>query len=159
MTSIDPFAIPGMAGTPGNLFIDPQTGAGVYCVADPSSEASVYGVDAEGSGRSPRNLRATTLGDWLQQAQPRARVFSVSGKDRAADLLGGKGADAAYWFQPGAHPGFTTSRYYRDPLPQWVEGFCGLLRGSGLDLRWACNTRANTAHAAMLRLMREAGFA
>jgi radical SAM superfamily enzyme YgiQ (UPF0313 family) len=40
----------------------------------------------------------------------------------------------------------------------WVERFCRLLRTEGLGLIWACNSRADTADARILVLMRDAGL-
>ncbi len=74
-------------------------------------------------GSSPLNLRATTLGDELRLAtQGRARVFSVSLKDRASILPAGQAANAAYWIDPiSGH--FTTSTYYMQHLPTWATAF------------------------------------
>lgn len=113
---------PGPAGVPGNEFIDRATGRTVYCVEDPAEDARVLGGEG---GRSPRNIRVEALGDWLKAARPGTRVFAVSGKDRAAIAMAGRRPDAAYWLARGGSPGFTTSRYYREALPAWVEAFNG----------------------------------
>ena len=111
---------PGVSGVPGNRYPDLEQGRAIYCVADDAPDAVVFGgVPAEG-GRSPRNLRVSTLGDWLKQVDPKAKVFTVSGKDRSAVALGGRGADAAYWFARTGKIGFTSSAYYVDALPDWV---------------------------------------
>jgi predicted AlkP superfamily pyrophosphatase or phosphodiesterase len=74
-------------------------------------------------GSSPRNLRATTLGDELRLAtQGKARVFGVSLKDRAAILPAGQSANAAFWLEPSSGQ-FTTSTYYMDHLPEWARAF------------------------------------
>jgi Type I phosphodiesterase / nucleotide pyrophosphatase len=74
-------------------------------------------------GSSPRNLRATTLGDELRLAtQGKARVFGISLKDRAAILPSGQSANAAYWLEPSSGQ-FTTSTYYMEHLPDWVHAF------------------------------------
>jgi len=74
-------------------------------------------------GSSPRNLRATTLGDELRLAtQGKARVFGISLKDRASILPSGQSANAAYWLEPSSGQ-FTTSTYYMDHLPGWVHAF------------------------------------
>jgi hypothetical protein len=74
-------------------------------------------------GSSPRNLRATTLGDELRLAtQGRSRVYGISLKDRAAILPSGQTANAAYWIN-GATGQFTTSTYYMEHLPVWVKAF------------------------------------
>jgi hypothetical protein len=68
-------------------------------------------------------MRVSALGDWLKASQPGARVFSLSGKDRAAITLGGQHPEVAYWFDRGPAQGFTTSRYYQSELPEWVRAF------------------------------------
>jgi predicted AlkP superfamily pyrophosphatase or phosphodiesterase len=115
---------PAPAGIPSNEFIERDTGRLVYCVEDDARDAAVLGGRTEpAQGRSPRNLRVSALGDWLKASQPSTRVFSLSGKDRAAIALGGQHPDAAYWLDRGPAQGFTTSRYYREELPEWVRAF------------------------------------
>jgi len=125
-------AHPGRAGVPGNEWIERETGISHYCVedADETGRLLVPGVattDARGRvlGRSPRLLRVDALGDWMKRAEPKARVFTVSGKDRAAIALGGKHPDAAYWFDAKSARGFTSSRYYLERLPDWVAQWHG----------------------------------
>jgi Type I phosphodiesterase / nucleotide pyrophosphatase len=75
------------------------------------------------AGASPHNLLADTLGDELKLAtQGKARVLSVSLKDRAAILPGGFAADAAYWIDPQSGA-WITSTYYRFDLPKWAHDF------------------------------------
>jgi predicted AlkP superfamily pyrophosphatase or phosphodiesterase len=74
-------------------------------------------------GASPRNLRASTLGDELRLATAgKARAFGVSLKDRASILPAGQSANAAYWIDPGSGQ-FTTSTYYMEHLPEWARAF------------------------------------
>ena len=113
---------PGVAGIPSNEYFDRATGREVYCVEDAAADAQVIGGS---EGRSPRNVRSDALGDWLKAARPATRVFSVAGKDRSAIALGGQHADAAYWLARRGAIGFTTSRYYRQDLPDWVKTFNG----------------------------------
>ena len=91
---------PSATGIIGNSWFDRQTGKWLYCV-------SVKGADA--AARGPQNLRVDTLGAWLKEAEPAARVVSVSGKDRAAIMLAGHKADAVYWWAD--ENGFTTSSF------------------------------------------------
>ncbi|MBW2234955.1 MAG: alkaline phosphatase family protein [Deltaproteobacteria bacterium] len=113
---------PGPVGVPGNEWVDAEAGERFYCVDDPSPEARTLGGS---QGRSPHAIGATALGDWLKWAHPEAKVFSVSAKDRAAIGLGGQRPDAAYWLDRTEALGFTTSRWYREALPEWVERFNG----------------------------------
>ena len=74
-------------------------------------------------GASPRNLRATTLGDELRLAtQGRARVYGISLKDRAAILPAGQSANGAFWIDNTSGQ-FTTSTYYMEHLPEWARAF------------------------------------
>ena len=100
-----------------NSWFDRKTGSDTYCVAD-----DPYGI-------GPQHLDGPTLADALKAAQPGARVFSVSGKDRAAVLLGGRRPDLALWLDR-ARGVFTTSSYYR--RPEWLGAFNAELVKSGL---------------------------
>ena len=77
-------------------------------------------IATNGPGASPRRFRGTTLFDWLKAADPTARALSVSRKDRGAILPIGQAREQVYWYQSGL---FTTSRYYADSLPAWVQAF------------------------------------
>ncbi len=129
---------PSTAGISGNSYIDPTDWRERYCVDNDKAAQAVLG----GSGnRSPEAMRASTLGDWLKQASPRSRVFSVAAKDRAAITLGGHQADGAYWFDRSQNR-FTSSRYYVDTLPAYVQSFNGTDFfvdgfGGGIPETWA----------------------
>ncbi|PWT73139.1 MAG: phosphodiesterase [Proteobacteria bacterium] len=74
-------------------------------------------------GASPRNLRATTLGDEIRLAtRGRSRVYGISLKDRAAILPAGQSANGAFWID-NASGQFTTSTYYMEHLPEWAREF------------------------------------
>jgi predicted AlkP superfamily pyrophosphatase or phosphodiesterase len=74
-------------------------------------------------GASPRNLRATTIGDEVRLATGgKSRVFGVSLKDRAAIMPAGQSANAAYWMD-NLSGRFTTSTYYEEHLPAWAAAF------------------------------------
>jgi hypothetical protein len=72
-------------------------------------------------GASPERFQGTTLFDWLYAKDKRTRALSVSKKDRAAILPIGRAKEDVYWFS--ANGSFTTSTYYRDTLPTWVNEF------------------------------------
>lgn len=109
---------PNKAGIPGNSYVDHQTMQDRYCVDDEDSAFQVYNAPLI---RSPNALKATTIGTWLKNKSPDSKVFSVSGKDRAAITLAGKNADGVYWYHTDAL-GFTTSMYYGE-LPNVVAEF------------------------------------
>lgn len=69
---------------------------------------------------SPRNLQASTVGDELKwMTNGRARVFSVSMKDRASILPGGHRADMAFWWDKKVGA-WQSGSFYGDSLPSWV---------------------------------------
>ena len=115
---------PGPAGAPTNVYVDPKAGERRYCVEDRAPDAAVLGEATETEpedGRSPRGFRVDALGDWMRAADPRSKVFVVSGKDRAAIALGGQRPTGVFWYQRGDAPRFTTSGYYATALPDWAE--------------------------------------
>ena len=74
-----------------------------------------------GPGASPFRFRGSTLMDWLRIRDPRSRGLSVSRKDRGAILPLGKSNQQVYWYTTDGR--FTTSTWYADTLPDWVERF------------------------------------
>jgi len=70
---------------------------------------------------SPRNFVGTTVGDELRLAEPRARVVSLALKERAAIAMGGRMGTS--FFQSEATGEMTTSTYYMQTLPAWVQAF------------------------------------
>jgi predicted AlkP superfamily pyrophosphatase or phosphodiesterase len=77
-------------------------------------------LEVRGPGASPHRFQGTAFFDWLKAAQPSARALSVSRKDRGAILPVGRAREQVFWYQSGL---FTTSRYYTDTLPAWVQRF------------------------------------
>lgn len=133
---------PGAAGIPANRWVDRESDERRYCVEDRSPDAAVIGGDDDPSeGRSPRSLRVPTLGDWLKAVHPESRVFTVSAKDRAAIPLGGHHPDGVYWLLREGTPGFTTSRYYRDALPDWARAWNAIPPASRIPATWVHDTR------------------
>ena len=72
-------------------------------------------------GASPFRFQGTTLYDWLVAKDKRAKAFSVSTKDRGAILPIGRARQDVFWYSNNGS--FTTSDYYRNSLPDWVQSF------------------------------------
>lgn len=109
-------------GIVGNDMFVRTTGKGLYCVQDDA----VQGVGSTGrtGQRSPLNLLSTTLADELEQRfGRRSRTIGISWKDRGAILPIGRTGDAAYWFAGGTEGHFTSSSWYMNELPAWVQRF------------------------------------
>lgn len=88
---------PAHSGIIANNWFDlslPRADKKVYCVED----ETVPGTDSRNYTVSLRHFRGQTLGDRMKEADPRSRVYSVAGKDRAAVLMGGHHADELWWW-------------------------------------------------------------
>lgn len=70
----------------------------VYCAEDPS----VPGTESGGGkyAPSPVHLLVPTLGQAMKARDARTRVVAVAGKDRAAIMMAGAGADETLWLAP-----------------------------------------------------------
>jgi arylsulfatase A-like enzyme len=117
-------AYPVMSGVIGNWWYSRAAAGMVGCV-----EGDRYRIvgDAAGAptspGISPLAMRSTTVGDVLRAATGgRAKVVSVSIKDRGAVMMGGQRPSGCFWFDVTTCR-FVTSTYYAESLPGWVEDF------------------------------------
>jgi predicted AlkP superfamily pyrophosphatase or phosphodiesterase len=99
---------PSGTGIVANAWYDPKTGEDTYCVAVPDQP--------DPKARGPQNIKVTALGDWIKDAEAGARVFAVSGKDRAAIAMAGHRGDGVYWWVDGT--GFTTSSFAGRSTPE-----------------------------------------
>jgi predicted AlkP superfamily pyrophosphatase or phosphodiesterase len=107
---------PNANGIVTNSWFDRSTGKDVYCVADESVQ--IIGLPT-GKPMSPKNLLVETVGDVLRLASGnRSKVFGVAIKDRAAILMTGHNASAAYWLDDNL---WVTSSYYRSDLPGYLR--------------------------------------
>lgn len=113
----------------------------VYCSEDPTVEGT-----SSASGRfapSPYYLRVPTLGERMRAADPRSRVVSVAGKDRAAIMMGGRGIDETWWLAPS---GLASYRGIQaSPGVAGISAAIGRAVGTArgpLDLPAACTARS-----------------
>ncbi len=86
-------------------------------VADPQSPL-LFG---RGGGASPYRFRGSALFDWIRARDQFSRALSVARKDRGAILPLGRAKQQVYWYSLEGR--FTTSRYYGDTVPAWVQQF------------------------------------
>ena len=109
--SLSTGTFPAKHGIVGNHWYDRERGHGMYCIHD------------DKYGASPALLKRTGFPDWLKSTFSSSQVYSVSGKDRAAVMMGGKYPDGVYWFDKGTG-GFSTSRFYtRSGAAWWLDEF------------------------------------
>jgi len=93
-------------------------GTGIVSNSVGVGDTTVTLLGVEGSGASPHRFRGPALADWMRKADSGLRVLSVSYKDRSAILPVGRSRASVYWMSRGK---FTTSTYYADALPSWVD--------------------------------------
>lgn len=125
---------PARSGIVGNDWVERVEGKPVIVYNVQDSLSPIVGQPAE-KGMSPRNLRRTGLADWMQAANPRARVVSVAGKDRSAILMAGKSRGQVFWYNH-ALGRFITSSYYGTAYPEWLERFHATVLPTLRDSTW-----------------------
>jgi predicted AlkP superfamily pyrophosphatase or phosphodiesterase len=125
-------AHPAAHGMIGNIWFDRTTGLTTYNIEDPNYSLLTKGADvdadteidptqkaATSDGRSPMTILTTTFSDELASLTAgKAKIFSVSVKDRGAVSMAGH-AGKAFWFSKATNQ-FVTSSYYYDEYPQWI---------------------------------------
>ena len=112
---------PAINGIAGNDWYERSLGKNIYCTQD--SSVSGVGSTGEAGEMSPRNLKVTSIADQVKLASGnKSKIIGIALKDRGAILPAGHSADAAYWHDNGTG-NFSSSTYYMEKLPQWVEDF------------------------------------
>jgi arylsulfatase A-like enzyme len=112
-------AVPRDSGVTSNFWIERRTGRARAVVDD--GQHPVLGVPDAHAG--PDALRVPTLADTLDGYDGgQGKVVSISLKDRAAVIPGGKSPDLALWYEAKL-ASFTTSTYYADELPAWLQRY------------------------------------
>lgn len=106
------------SGIIANGWFDAALGRSVNVVDDEAGRP----LGGAGRGASPAHFVGFTLGDMLKRVSPDAKVVGVALKDRAAVLMAGPRADAAYWYEAGEGR-FITSSYYMKEPPSWLQAF------------------------------------
>ena len=133
-TTLATGADPAIHGMIANVWFDHKTGAEVYNVQDKDYPLlGTKGTDkkteidptlraATTEGRSPRNILTSTIGDEIRlHFGPKAKVFGISVKDRAAIAMAGHVGEA-WWFSK-SEGRFVTSSWYRKDIPAWVQAW------------------------------------
>ncbi|WP_419809953.1 alkaline phosphatase family protein [Sphingomonas sp.] len=88
---------PARTGIIANQWVDQGAARGdktIYCAEDETVPGSTH----DNYTASDRHLRVPTLGERMKTADPRTRVVSVAGKDRAAIMMGGHRVDELWWW-------------------------------------------------------------
>ncbi|MCI0625188.1 MAG: alkaline phosphatase family protein [Acidobacteria bacterium] len=103
-------------GIVANTWYDPLLKKSINVVDDPVQ----LPIGGNGRSASPANFIGFTVGDFLKRHSAQSRIVGVSMKDRSAVLMGGRRADAAYWFE-NEGGNFITSTYYMQSAPEWLK--------------------------------------
>lgn len=112
-------ATPSTHGIIGNDWFDRASGKYIYCTED--STVKTVGASGKSGWMSPKNQLSSTIGDELKMSSNgKAKVFSVSLKDRSSILPAGHAANGAFWFDD-ASGNFISSTWYVQNLPVWLE--------------------------------------
>ena len=112
---------PSIHGIIGNDWYNVSSKEYIYCVQDDS--VNTIGADNASGKFSPKNLMVPTVTDQLRLASNwKAKVVSLSIKNRASILPAGFSANGAYWFDYKTG-NFISSSHYVDKLPQWVTDY------------------------------------
>jgi predicted AlkP superfamily pyrophosphatase or phosphodiesterase len=112
---------PDKHGVIGNAWYVKAGGAWVAVANVGDTSVRIVGHPAA-AGVSPAGLMRSGLAEWLQSADRRSIVASVSGKDRGAVHPAAHTRGYVYWFDAGAGR-FVTSTYYRQSDPDWLTRF------------------------------------
>jgi predicted AlkP superfamily pyrophosphatase or phosphodiesterase len=90
----------------------------VYCAEDESQPGTTS--SPKDYVVSPIHLRVPTMGDRMKLANPRSRVVSVAGKDRAAVMMGGHMTDAIWFLDPKKEASYVTLADHDQTAPAIV---------------------------------------
>jgi predicted AlkP superfamily pyrophosphatase or phosphodiesterase len=106
---------PAHTGIVANNWVDQSVGLDdkiIYCAEDESVPGSTH----EKYTVTDKHLKVPTLGEMMKNADPRTRVVSVAGKDRAAVMMGGHKVDEIWWWD-----GKTYASYAGRTVPAVVQ--------------------------------------
>ena len=110
---------PSMHGIVDNEWYDRKSKHLIYCMEDLKVRIlPTIHTQKTNPGRSPNNLKASTLSDELLLAN-KGKAYGVSLKDRSAITLAGH-AGKAFWFDK-TNGGFVTSSFYYSSYPLWIQ--------------------------------------
>jgi predicted AlkP superfamily pyrophosphatase or phosphodiesterase len=112
---------PSNHGIVGNTVYNRAKKRSEYSISD--SSVSIEGL--EGCTLPPvsnKNLLRPSLGDIVKSNDSLAKSFSVSLKDRASILMGGKHCDRAFWFDTKTTQ-MVSNNSYSSPFPSWAQQY------------------------------------
>jgi predicted AlkP superfamily pyrophosphatase or phosphodiesterase len=78
--------------------------------------------DPASIGASPKFLLSKTIGEWVKEADPRAKAIALGSDANIPIAYAGHKCDGVYGFDAAANS-FTTSTYYASDIADWVKVF------------------------------------
>ena len=114
---------PARSGIIANTWFDQSVTRGpagshaVYCAEDETQPGTTflnYVVSVD-------HLKVPTMGDRMKRVDPRSRVVSVAGKDRAAVMMGGHATDAIWYLDPKTSRSYVTLPTHEATEPAIVK--------------------------------------
>ncbi len=111
---------PSRSGIVANERIDVTTRKKVSFLRDDATRLVTTEGVVDSPASSIASLKSRTVADVLRAAEPRARIYAVSLKDRGAIFGGGAKPDASLWFDPN-RDAFVTSTAFAKELPAWAK--------------------------------------
>ncbi len=111
---------PSRSGIVANERIDLATRKKVSFLRDATARLVAADGIADAPASSLASLKSRTVADVLRAAEPRARIYAISLKDRGALFGGGAKPDASLWYDPN-RDAFVTSTAFAKELPPWAK--------------------------------------
>jgi len=120
--SVSTGSTPKTHGIAGNNWFDKKNQKYIYCTTD--LDYDNLGGTAYSAKMSPKNLLVNTFADLNRlENNMKSKTISIALKDRGSILMGGRNANAAYWFYGKDKGEWVSSKYYMSELPEWVTSF------------------------------------
>ena len=133
--SIATGSTPSIHGIVGNEWYDRDLKKELYCATDLNYDN--IGGNAYYGKKSPNNMLINSFADQNRiHNKMKSKTIAISVKDRGAIFMGGKNANASYWFYGKDAGEWITSSYYMKELPSWVKTFNNSENISGFVRDW-----------------------
>ncbi len=150
-------AAPSVHGVNSEYWFSRTRGVREYLIEDGGERC--VGCEGERSGYSPRRMLVGTLGDAWRGAYPKAKIYALSLSATPAVVLGGRGADGAFWYSH-AERRIVTSSYYGGGFPESIRGINDARRPSQMcEQAWIPALPAEAMRAVTLTAQSQDAYA
>jgi hypothetical protein len=114
-------AAPSRHGIVDAAFYEGPPGARRFVDALTDASETIVGAPAQ-HGVSPRKILVSTLSEWIEAADPKARTVSLGSGQYSSLLHAGHAKGGVYWYSGDAGR-YVTSTFYRHDEAAWVARF------------------------------------